>query len=135
MKKFILIAFFSLLLFSIAFAAIDTRPGVAIDISRTGAYKILDVSCFLNDARVASTVTVTEIDSAGNVMLGTSKSFPSRDGRVTLRLTPAKSYRIDAYQGEGIRSFVESPPSDFINFEHSTALGLALERSDRGTGK
>ena len=128
MKKLMLIAFLSLFLFSIAFAVIDTsRPGVMM-VPRS---IILDVSCFLNDARVSSTVSVIEIDSAGSAISGTGKSLWSGDGRVSFRLTPAKSYRVTANRGGGGGRIADSNTSaskDITNFEHSTAIGLVLER-------
>jgi hypothetical protein len=130
MKKILLTAFFSLLLFSIAFAAIDTsRPGVMM-VPRS---IILDVSCFLNDARVASSIQVIELDTAtGNSIDGTAISHWTRDGRWTFQLTPGKSYRISGTRGDSEWAPMidfSCAPKDINNLQHSTAIGLTILRT------
>jgi hypothetical protein len=123
MKKIILIALFSLLLFSIAIAAIDTsRPGVMM-VPRS---IILDVSCFMNDARVASEIAVMEFDPAtGYGISGTGKTIPARDGRWSFLLTPGKNYKVSAYKSP-VSSVSPGAFQNLPNLEHSTAIGLTL---------
>ena len=126
MKRTALVILLSLVLFSSAFAILDTRS----DVARIVTPLILDVSCFYNDARVASRVSIIEIDAGGHIISGTGTSVWVRDGRKTFLLSPGKSYRITAIKQESERMRRSEGPSasrDITNFEHSTAVGLALE--------
>ncbi len=127
MKRTALVTLLSLAMFSMAFAAIDTRP-----ISGMVALT-LDVSCFYNEARVPARISVYEINAKGNYIAGTGRSAWYSNGRTSFKLASGKNYRILAEKSESSSTVPArdiKASLDISNFEHSTAIGLTLIKEE-----